>query len=343
MMDSAKTAVANRRTLRQELSRLSGGAKRRIRGFIALNGSWLWRRWRYRTLTTRAYPQLINQLKQDGCAVFRNAINPALLLELRAEAEEHLTARTCLSRMSKDSVRPVERVDGHSVFLTPEEVALGERYWREHTNNVQITDPLLNCPAAVTVAFQPLLIDIATGYLGCLPAIGGANLRKSYANTIPPFSTNYFHCDGNSKRFLKCFFYLNDVDEHGGPFCYVRGSHRQKFDGWRKKYRWSFDEIAAQYGEDRIVNLTANLGDLVIADTTGFHRGTKVRSTDRWLWTMNYDVEPEYGGTQRPFKILQSEHDKLSRKQRAVADFLEVVAGAEPFAASLAAEGPGGY
>jgi hypothetical protein len=71
--------------------------------------------------------------------------------------------------------------------------------------------------------------------------------------------------------------------------------------------------------------LTANRGDMVIADTNGFHRGTKVRSADRLMLTIDYVIHTEFDGAQKPFKIGARDHAALSPKQKAAADLLEVV------------------
>jgi hypothetical protein len=213
---------------------------------------------------------------------------------------------------------------GTSAFLTAEEMARGEEYYRHHTNYISIAEPLVNCPSATGLAFDDMLIDIAAGYLGGFPAVGGLNLRKSFANDLPEYDTLHFHCDGNSPHFVKFFFYLNNVDERGGPFCYVRGSHREKFDGWDSKYRWLPGEIEAAYGKDRVVYLTADVGDVLIADTTGFHRGSKVLGDDRSMLTVNYVLHPEYWNPAPQFKIAADAYDRLTPKQRAAADFLEV-------------------
>ena len=269
---------------------------------------------------------IVDRLKADGFAIIPRAIDPQILLEIRREAEARLDLGTSLLPISKDSLRTKGDRSAPAVHFTPEETRMGQRYFRTHTNYVSIANPLVACPAVVRAAFYPLLVDVSWTYLGCVPAIGGLNLRKSYANDLPEFDTLYFHVDPNSPKFLKFFFYLNDVDMQGGPFCYVRGSHRRRFPGWKSKTRWTLEEIERVYGADQVVYLTANLGDLVVADTNGFHRGTKLVSTDRFMLTVDYVIHEEMEGTQdrSKFRLPRPVFDQLAPRERAVADFLDV-------------------
>jgi len=273
----------------------------------------------------KASGEVLDDLNRNGFAIIRNAVDPEVLLRIKAEMESHLDAGTSLLEVSRDSARtPGDRAPAR-VFLTPEELSRGQGYVRQHTNYVAIAEPLLTCPSVAEVAFREELVDIASTYLECVPALAGLNLRKSFVNDLADFDTLYFHSDPNSPKFLKFFFYLNDVDENGGPFCYVRGSHHERFRGWRLKYRWTYDEIATAYGKDRILNLTANLGDMIVADTTGFHRGTKVKSRDRSMLTLDYLIHPEFGGTGAHFKVRRSDVERLPEQLRPAVDFLEVV------------------
>lgn len=282
------------------------------------------RKYRAHRFDNQADDAVIKRLNAEGYVILRQVIDKELLLEIRRELENHLDAATCLAPVSKDSARTPGDLNLSTVHLSKEELARGQGYIGQHANYAQVLDPLVDCRAVVKAAFDELLIDIAAKYLGCLPGVGGLNLRKSYVNELGDFDTLYFHTDPNSPKFLKFFFYLNDVDEDGGPFCFVRGSHVKKFRGWRDKYRWTYDEIAAEYGAESILNLTANLGDLVVADTTGFHRGTKVRSKPRGMLTVDYVVHVEFQGKQEPFKIPRKDYETLTEKQRIAADFLEV-------------------
>ena len=106
-----------------------------------------------------------------------------------------------------------------------------------------------------------------------------------------------------------------------GPLTLVEGSHNRKFIGWQNKYRWTKDEIATIYGEEKIKYMLANVGDLIIATTTAFHRGSKVKSKDRTMYTINYVVHPEE--FKKPvFKVKKEHIDTLSEDKRPIVDFL---------------------
>jgi hypothetical protein len=264
------------------------------------------------------------RLHRDGYAILRGVGDKEVLAEVKRELERELDAGAHLWA-SEDAVRAPGDLSAPPVWMGPEELARGQDYLRRHTNFVTVTDCLVTCPSIIKAAFDDLLIDIASAYLGCIAGVGTLNLRKSYVNDLADFDTLYFHSDTNSPRFVKFFYYLNDVDENGGPFCYVRGSHRKRFRGWRRKHRWTSDEIEAVYGKENILYLTANVGDVIVADTTGFHRGTKVRSRDRSMLTVNYVVHAEDWGKAR-YKIAARDYERLSARQKAVADFLDVIA-----------------
>ncbi|MEM7285171.1 MAG: phytanoyl-CoA dioxygenase family protein [Actinomycetota bacterium] len=209
-------------------------------------------------------------------------------------------------------------------LVSADVVADGQGAFRSITQAAGIAQPLLADPAVVDLVFDERLIDLAGAYLGAAPAITGVNLRKSFANDLPPFDTLYYHRDGNSARFVKFFFYLHDVGPGGGAFTYVPGSHRRRRERMSQK-RWSDEEVAEWYPDSPGVELTAAAGDVIAADTTGFHRGTKPTAADRSMLTVYYAVHPEFGGEGRPFELAADDLARLSPKQQRAADFLTVV------------------
>jgi ectoine hydroxylase-related dioxygenase (phytanoyl-CoA dioxygenase family) len=284
------------------------------------------RRYPLSRFTFDRHEKIVADIERDGYAIVKNAVPKEMLLQILKEAEAHLDAGTSLVPVSRDSARKKGDLTAANKHLSPEELKMGQAYFRQHTNYISIANPATNAPTVWKAAFHPLLTDVAFSYLNCVPAVGGLNLRKSYVNDLPEFDTLYFHVDPNSPKFLKFFFYLNDVDKDGGPFCYVRGSHKKRFPGWRSKGRWTLEEMEREYGRENILDLTANLGDMIVADTNGFHRGTKVVARDRFMLTVDYAIHEEFEGTQdrSMFQLPQSVFKQMSPKQQAIADFLQI-------------------
>jgi hypothetical protein len=192
----------------------------------------------------------------------------------------------------------------------------------------QVAHPLLTCDSVFNIAFDDKVIEIAKNYFNCMPAITNVQLRKSKATEILEQripgngQTTLFHCDKDSPRFIKFFFYLDDVGENNGPFTYTEGSQIQKFDGWDSKYRWAHREINSIYGEDRIIKCTGNVGDLIIGNTAGFHKGSKVTEGERMILSIYYSVHPTewrptFGG-----KMRKEHFESLPDHKKPLADFL---------------------
>ena len=192
---------------------------------------------------------------------------------------------------------------------------------RQNEFEIVVDSALLNTANGPALAFNDLLVDIASAYFKTIPMIGTVNLRKSFVTDSLEEGTLLFHCDKNSIKMIKFFFYLNDVDAGTGPHCYVEGSHKQKFHGWKNKYRWSHDEIENIYGKDRIKYLTGKVGDVIVANTAGFHRGVKCTESERRMLTVNYVVHPEFW-IQPSEKLDKDFYDQLPENKKPVADLL---------------------
>ena len=191
-----------------------------------------------------------------------------------------------------------------------------------------LADPFLVCDEAQQIAFSDLLVDFATNYFECMPAIGTFNLRRSFLNDLPPTTTQLFHRDKQSVKFFKFFIYLNDVDTpEDGPLTIVKDSWSKMPHFHESIHRWDEQKIKNLYGEDSIMYLTAKKGDLLTGFTTSFHRGTKPIRKERTMLTLNYVVHPELQGASLPnleqqFKIKQEQYNNLPDSKKPVADFL---------------------
>jgi len=257
-------------------------------GVKLYNNACIARRKQY-PVVTENYKDTINELNENGFAVMRNVLDKDLLLKLKKQFEEQLKKKENL---------------------------------KENNDHFSVVDqPLVHCPHTVELAFNDLVINIASEYFKCTPALGTFNLRRSHINKDGPVKHQLFHSDPNSIKFIKFFFYLNDVGYEDGPFSIVKGSLNTKFKGWLNKYRWTEDEMKRIYGDDSIIYATGNVGDLFIANTTSFHRGVPPLKKDRDMLTLNYVIHPEDWKTPT-FEIKQQDYEMLPENKKPVADFL---------------------
>lgn len=93
-----------------------------------------------------------------------------------------------------------------------------------------------------------------------------------------------YHCDSDFLSFFKTFLLLTPVSEDNGPFAFINGSHK----GDRQvQGRVSDSNLGIGDGEVRLG--VGQPGDLVLACTMGWHKGTPVREGHRsmvqWLYT----------------------------------------------------------
>lgn len=193
---------------------------------------------------------------------------------------------------------------------------------RERNNHQIIVDPLYTAPEISDYVFNDHIMRIAMSYMKCYPALGTLNLRRSFANDVPAEGVQFYHIDPNSPRFLKFFTYLNDVNNTGdGPFTYVATSNRKLHERLYEYHRVP-DQLAEEmYGQENVTYLTAKKGDLIIADTTGLHKGTKCISSDRTMLTINYVIHPEE--FQQPtFNMRQETFDNLPDYKKPLCDFV---------------------
>ena len=270
-----------------------------------------WNKWKqYETIRKQQFTfpldedalKITNKIHEDGYVVLKNFFDKDLLKKLNDETQSYIKEGKHQKQFPGSLIGRESDIRDDSLWYT-------------------IDQPLLTVDSLWDVAFHDDLVVLAANYFGCLPYFGTCNLRKSFVNNLAEDHTQIYHQDPNSPQFIKMFFYLNDVDEQGGPFCIVEGSHRNKFEGCYGQYRWETDTIHSIYGQDKVKYLTANVGDLIIANTTAFHRGTKPYSADRTMITLDWVLHPEFFNNPS-FKISQDKFNNLPEWKKPVMDYL---------------------
>lgn len=241
------------------------------------------------------YPKIVTHLNEHGYAILPNVVDTQLLDSIMGRADELIKAKE--TKIYKDAP--------------------------DHFRSVM--KPFCNIPQLAKLAHHPTIIDIGAAYFNCLPLLMNGSVRRSFV-TEDARTTQLFHVDPDSIKFIKFFIYLHDVDMETGPFTIVGGSVNKKFPRWSKRYRWTHEEIVSKYGKDKIKYLTAKKGDLVIANPTGFHRGYPPKSKQRTMITLDYGIHsPKWAPKhKRNFPISQHVHKDIPNEYKPVFGLMEV-------------------
>lgn len=135
-----------------------------------------------------------------------------------------------------------------------------------------------NCEAINNIAHDPKVIAIAKHYLGTKPRFIGSQMWWSYPK-LNEFGDKIktdlygFHYDIDDLKFIKLFFYLNDVDQDRGPHVIIGNSHKAK-DFYEIKNRRISDEIAEKRYKGKIKIIEGSAGTGFFEDTFCYHKGT---------------------------------------------------------------------
>jgi hypothetical protein len=154
------------------------------------------------------------------------------------------------------------------------------------------TRAVLAAPRIAELLADRSLQTLAAAYLGCQPIFAGVHAWWSLADEHADEealsdAAQLFHFDCDWPAFVKFFFYLTDVEAEDGPFAYVLGTHEEKRE-WRDG-RFSDAYIETTYGE-RVQRIAGRAGDLIAADTVGYHKGERVRAGPRLMLQIEFCV-----------------------------------------------------
>ena len=253
-------------------------------------------------------------LRRRGLLKLRGFFPRPRVLAIGETVDELVRERKYLSRNrnhAAESRADIQR--GAFSYYSVDELRAPGFSLRDKVSSVGLVEPLMQ------------LLAVVTSYFGTIPVTSFVKVRSTFSNYLPTADTQFFHADFGSYRILKAFIYLNDVDLDGGPFCYIEGSHARKFEGWDQKSRFADEELRDVYGADCVTACTAKVGDIYLAETTGFHRGLKPTRHDRNIVIITYCVHPEYGFAYEPNRMARTTFAALSDIGRAAADALEIV------------------
>ena len=147
---------------------------------------------------------------------------------------------------------------------------------------------MLQQPDIVALTHHPLLLDVATAYLGCRPTISSMSVWWSLPGGGAAQEAENYHRDVDDWRFVKFFLYLTDVDAECGPHRFVRGSHRSS--RFLLIRRIDDAEVARAFPAADHLEMTGRAGDAFLEDTFGLHKGQPARKGRRLVLQIQYSV-----------------------------------------------------
>ena len=139
---------------------------------------------------------------------------------------------------------------------------------------------------------NPVFTSIIAAYLQTIPKCLVILLERTALSTEPPKLSQMWHRDGQDKKMLNFFLYLNDVDEGACPFTYIQYSKTKYAHVAPQRFSSSSripDEVIQKYVDPQDIKpLTGKTGTIIFADTTAIHRGAHATKTERFCFSVSY-------------------------------------------------------
>lgn len=157
-----------------------------------------------------------------------------------------------------------------------------------YMQSVLIPQDFVDYPELLSVALDPAVLAAVGDYLGTLPV-----LRLMQVFWTPPHSSGtldgsqFFHYDHDDDKEVKLFFYIDDMDEEGGPFTFLdRQASARVTAGLQpfKSRRYHDDDIFGRAKPDEVLRFTGGAGTGAFVDTSNcLHFGARVSDKGRLL------------------------------------------------------------
>lgn len=204
----------------------------------------------------------LNKLYSDGMFIKKSVLSTEKCKELRNEIDKLLTENSV--NVWRDNERSDERIYGADLISdiiknalpVNEFKTIGEQYLNKKLKHHFI------------LAGRLSFVD---GNLGS----GGGWHRDS------PFTHQF-----------KAITYLSDVHAGNGPFQYLKSSHltlnKVNLPFKLNKYRFTNTEVESILPESDLIECTGNAGDACLADVRGIHRGTPIKTGQRYALTIYF-------------------------------------------------------
>jgi hypothetical protein len=255
-------------------------------------------------LTADGLSQITEKLEQDGYYVFENALSTEYcdnLLRRSLDLEYQL---------SGDEAAKAEPQFGKFDRANPK--AAQYALSRDDTTDLPEVQELIS---------DLSIIAVAQNYLRSKPIFTGIwfGWSAKIKDTPDDMAAQEFHWDMERIRWLRFFFYLNDVNSENSPHCFIRGSHRTGAipkDMLKLGYVRHRDESVIQrFGRDNYREFTGRRGTIVAEDSRGLHKGKVPVSGDRLM--LAFEVSNTTFGVNKRHLIRNVQVPRLAKFAKA--------------------------
>ena len=169
-----------------------------------------------------------------------------------------------------------------------------------------------------TFALNESFIKIIENYLNLKLLFRGVAIKKDLIDGRE-IETRKWHIDGEDNRIIKIIFYLNSVDENGGPFTCIP---KKKFFNQKirkdKNGRIENETIKEYFKDNEIIKFIGDIKNFIIVDTCSvLHKGELPITNNRYITFFCYNsiipTQPEYCKNLNP-SFYNKFKGKLKRK-----------------------------
>ena len=119
------------------------------------------------------------------------------------------------------------------------------------------------------------LVEIIENYFEMPLKFRGVDIRKDL-NDGKNIETRVWHIDAEDSRIIKILFYLENVDEHAGPFSYIEKDVLDKNNKLKKNHdgRINQEEILLHIEKEKLKKFCSSTNNFAIVDTGNiYHKG----------------------------------------------------------------------
>ena len=256
--------------------------RRVAREIVYSTPAWRWGRNPRRTLRQRVESRPGRQVESDVDALRADGIlmrQPDQVFDASGLQQLEQVAAATDARMREPEIQTALANPGASGTRKDYRIHLAAK-------ELDLASPLIH------LAIHPGLLARANGYLGMWSYLREVQIWLDMPTPGEAKETQLWHRDNDDHANVKAFIYLNAVTDSGGPFCFAPRTH--VFGDLNDAIpptapgRMDDDQMAAYVPAGGWTRCTGSARTVILADTTGFHKGLKPQTQHRVMVSFHY-------------------------------------------------------